>query len=180
MNDAAVQENIAQLALVVSYLAWPITVLFIIKVFYQPIFNFLNNLSAKIVEVNKIKIGGFEFSASELENAIIEREILKIGIIIGTSDKRVNKEEMNFLETRAISMGGDPKNLSHSAKKRILKQAVLIATADKKTTDEEYEELKRIGLKYDISGDEVDSMVLEYCAELRASLPPVLQNKYKK
>ncbi len=153
--------------------AWPLTAVLLGILFFRP----LKGLLASVASKDTIKISGVEFSASDLQEVIRQRELLKIGIIIATSDRKYNRKEMDFLKTRAVNVGGDPGNLSSETRRRIIDMAIEMASSDDEFTDEEYREIVLRGKEYEVAPDEVDDKILSFCSALGVEPPATLLEK---
>jgi uncharacterized tellurite resistance protein B-like protein len=155
-------------------LGWPIIVLLVGLLYRQPLSQLIESVASNAGRA-KIKIGeGFEWSVSQLDEAIIEREILKMCIYIATADKKYDEREFQFLEGRAEAMVGNLKSLTKEAKKRVIVEVVNMATVDGEVQSQEYIAILQKAQEFGISDTELDAMVIDRCILKKAEPPPQL------
>jgi hypothetical protein len=151
--------------------SWPFIAVLIAFLYKQPV-NALLSTIAENAGRAKIKIGeGFEWSVSDVEETIIEREILKMGIYIATVDKNYSEDEFKFLESKADDMVGNLKNLSKEGKRRVLLEVINMALIDGVVKSDEYIAIQQKAKEFGVDEATIDNFIIDKCIVKKAEPP---------
>lgn len=140
----------------------PIAVMIILGYFRGSIKNIMEKVGNNISNV-RIKIGEFEWEASELNDIITEREILKLCILMATIDDDYDPAEFKLLRDKTADMVSNITLLSDRNKEKVLQVGIQMAIADEVLKTEEYDELKKTANLLGIA--DLDSIILRYVSE---------------
>jgi hypothetical protein len=165
----------------IALLLWPIVVLALVWRFRKPISILLERVAST---VQTLEIGNVKLGLPYVTEAIVEREILKIGIMIATIDNDPDPDELRFLERITTGMAVELDKLAVQDKVRILREGVNMAASDGVIKNEEYVALILRATKFDMVS-ELDDMVIEKCLlPLRKGRyptpPPQLEHRYQR
>lgn len=158
--------------------SWQFLMLIFFPWLIRPLGKLLSGLGAALGKANTIEIGGVKLGVTEVNNAITERDILKYGILISTSDHNINPKEVAFLKQIALYMGSKLEELSAEEKNRVLTGALNTAASDKDITDDEYRILKRMAKGLGIYPEDLDEKIMDWCDDMNADPPHELRIKY--
>jgi hypothetical protein len=160
----------------IAQMAWPIIIFIVVFIYRAPLRTFLTGLASRADRAT-IKIGGFEMSEVELDDIIVEREILKMGIHIATVDEDYNAEELRFLEGRAAAMTGKLDKLTADARLKVLQEAINMAAADGIIKVEEFIAIKERAAQFKVLESDIDKMIIEMCLSGKVKPPDLLKDK---
>ena len=82
----------------ITPLVWPITLLLLCLMFIKPLYKAVSARASRL-DTATIKIGGFEWTSSELDSVLVEREILKSAILMAAIDENFSEPEKLLLKT---------------------------------------------------------------------------------
>jgi hypothetical protein len=160
-------------------IAWPLVLLVLVFYFRIPLHQFINGLATR-ADKARIKIGDFEiWSETELDNMIVEREILKIGISIATIDKEYSEVELRLLEQRAASMTEKLGKIAPDSKIRILNEAINMAAVDNVIKDEEYIAIRNLAAQIEMPEYQLEDIIIRRCLPGTISPPNLLRAKFE-
>ncbi len=160
-------------------IAWP-TVIILIAIFFSvPLYRLLNSLAVTLSKATKVKIGDVEWTLSQLDEAIIDREILKTVISMAAADGRFDETETQYLQSLAAPMIANLRNLTSENKERVLQYAINMAAADGEIQSEEYEALKNKAADYNVSIPSLEKMILDECNKRNLRPPPQLLARFE-
>jgi len=145
--------------------AWPFIVFLFGAILVRPIYKVLLSIGVKVKASNWIKLWAFEasgssdWSRSDLERVIIEREKLKFGIAVAYVDETMAPKEIDLLFHEIGSMVDNTNKISENAKKEILQASVNMAIIDGILKKKEFEILKNKTIGFNILETELAKMI---------------------
>ncbi len=142
--------------------------------FIKPLYKAVSARVSRL-DTATIKIGGFEWTSSELDSVLVEREILKSAILMAAIDENFSEPEKLFVENRASSMVDRLGTLSDHGRRKVLHESINMAAADKIIRKEEYRALRLRAAEYGTSEEELNRQVIEKCLQSGTEPPPELR-----
>ena len=141
-------ENIAQFVESLGSLLYPIVLFSFLLIAKKPIAELIKNISEVVLKAQTIKLsGGLTLSRDAVESALVDRERLVIGILVGASEYP-DKNELRDLAVQAEVLDTHLETLSSSDKQKLMNYAIALAAADEKFSKKELNTLIQIGMRY--------------------------------
>jgi hypothetical protein len=146
-NVAAALGVVIQILL--KELGWPFVVLASLLIFRRPLSEFLVSLGNNLGRIRKLSVGdNFSFSSDELITALVDREILKVGIQVAMAYDGMDKNEQDYLRDRSWTMKNHVQALGDSEKLQVIEEAINVALMDNKIQGPEYVVIRDIADLY--------------------------------
>ncbi len=124
--------------------SWPGVVFLAGTLFVYPIFLVLFGLSSLIGRAGTLEIFGIKWSASELNNIILEREKLRAKVIIVDSGLDEKTRESNMLLDLVKTPDSKTKQLPEEQRREVLASSFHLAAADLRITHHELKALEQV------------------------------------
>lgn len=164
--------------------AWPFIVLLALLIYMKPISAFLISIGENLGRIRQVKIGeNFTFSADEIIEVLVDREKLKIGVLIAMAEGGINDREAEHLARLAYPMKNDVQSLSKQQKIEVLEESINMALIDGKIQKQEYIRLKELADLYnqDKKSDDridLDDLIAKACYFSNGKPPEQLVKYY--
>lgn len=176
MNQLAAQveasDNANLLVLLINKLFdWPIFVLVLVIAFRAPFVRFLDRIANS---AHSVRFGDISVELSDVELLLVEREILRFGIMLADADGDFSKDESSVVLGIARDMPEYMHLLTERGKYEVLKKALNIAAADQEIRKTEYDHIMKFATKFDMSRDDIDQKIVAICREDNIAPPPQL------
>jgi tellurite resistance protein len=171
---------------VIRDMQWPFAILVSVLILRQPIGDFLENLGESLARLRNLKIGeNFTFTTEEIIEVLVDREKLKMGILIAMAEGGINAQEAEHLVRLAYPMKNEVQSLSKMQKVEVLEESINVALIDGEIQKQEYVHLKDLADLYnqDKRGDDkvdLDDIVARACYLTKRTPPEQLANYYSR
>jgi hypothetical protein len=167
-------------------MGWPFVVLISILALQHPLSEFLTALGNSLGRLRTLKIGeNFTFSADSVVNVLVEREKLKMGILIAMAEGGIGQEEAGHLARLASPMKNEVQSLSKEQKTEVIEETINMALIDGTIQEQEYVRLQELAELYNrnVNCDaevDLDNLVMRACYHAEKDPPQQLSQIYAK
>lgn len=172
-------DNYDELGLLIQSVGsflWPVLFIVLVIVARKSINELISNFSEAILKAQTIKLSrSVSLSRDDVQTALMDREILKIGILVGASDFP-DKKELNELSAQAKGMTDHVDILNNKEKNKLLYYAFELASADKVFSKGELEVILSIGQHLGLTPAKVKSDLSKYAKEFEVDVSEIQEN----
>lgn len=169
---------------IIRHMEWPFAVLMSVIILHRPLGYLISNLGDSLGKLRQLKIGkNLAFSTDEIIGVLIDREILKMGILMAHAEGGISPPEADDLLRLASPMKSEVQRLSKEQKIQVLDESINMALIDGEIQKQEYVRIRELADLYnqDAKGDDkvdVDKLVVLACYYQNVKPPEQLTNYY--